>query len=48
MLEPTGTAYVSARQEERHEFDSGLGFHRRLPTVLALGWRIGPNQLPVV
>jgi hypothetical protein len=26
---------MSARQEERREFDSGLGIHRRLPTVLA-------------
>jgi hypothetical protein len=26
MLEPTGIAYVSARQEERREFDSGIGF----------------------
>jgi len=48
MLEPTVTAYVSARQEERREFDSGLGFHRRLPTVPALGWRVGPNRLPIV
>ncbi|MGA2999995.1 hypothetical protein [Bradyrhizobium sp.] len=48
MPEPTGAAYVSAKQEERREFDSGLGFHRRLPTVAALGWRLGPNQLPIV
>jgi hypothetical protein len=48
MPDPTGTAYVSARQEELREFDSGLAFHRRLPTVPALGWRVGPNQLPIV
>jgi len=48
MLEPSGTAYVSARQEEWREFDSGLGIHRRLPTAPALGWRVGPNQLPIV
>jgi len=48
MLEPTGTAYVSARQEEWREFDSGLGFHRRLPTVPAVGWRVGATHLPIV
>ena len=37
MPEPTGTAYVSARQEERREFDSGLGIHRLLPTAPARG-----------
>jgi len=46
MPDPTGTAYVSARQEERREFDSGLAFHRRLPTVPALCWRVGPPNCP--